>query len=323
MTAGAPSTMAPTVSCIVPTLGRSPWLHEGLVALRRDVAAATDRPARVVLVCQAWTPPAEIRALVDVLLCLEEPCGFAVANNLALPHCRGPYVALVNDDAVVDDGWCQALLDLLEAHPRAAAAQGVQRLLDDETILDGWGIAWNRHWQAIQLGHGQPVTSTPDAPQQIFGVSATAALYRRQALDELAPDGQIFESKLFAYYEDVHLAGRLRAAGYEAWMTPQAGARHGASTSGGQMQHRGRHWIYGNRQLVLMDLLGRGFWRQWPAITWRDAADAYGCLTRRQWAGLGGIVAGHGRAFRRIPNFLRWGSPRLPLDRLESFRVDT
>lgn len=322
MTSTTMSAMTTPVSCIVPTLGRSPWLHESLVALRRDVASSTGRPAHVVLVCQAWTPPPEICALADVLLNLDTPCGFAVANNLALAHCHGPYVALVNDDAIVDDGWCQALLDLLETHPRAAAAQGVQRLLDDETTLDGWGIGWNHYWQAVQLGHGQPLGSTPETPCQVFGVSATAALFRRQALDDIAPDGQIFETKLFAYYEDVHLAGRLRAAGYEAWMTPAAAARHGASTSGHQMQHQGRHWIYGNRQLVLMDLLGRGFWRQWPVITWRDLADGYRCITRRQWAGLAGIAAGHGRALRRIPSFLRWGPPRLPLDELESFRVD-
>lgn len=316
------------LSFIVPTLGRSPWLRDCLLRLREDAAeggASTEgrsrRRAHIVLVCQGMTPSAEVRELADVVLCLARPCGFATANNLALAHCRGPWVALVNDDVLLDAGWCDAVLRCLRERPAAAAVQGVQRRMDAEQTLDGWGIGWNRYWQAVQLGHGEPVERAPTAARQIFGASATAAVYRRAALQEVAlADGGMFDARLFAYYEDVHLAIRLRAAGFEAWMTPDATARHGGSTSGHQLAYGGLQWIYGNRQLVLLDLLGRRYWRHWPMITGRDVVDGLGYLKKRSWRGFAAVLVGHWRALRRLPGFVRWGAPRI--EELEAFRVD-
>lgn len=307
------------LSVIVPTLGRSPWLGECLRALRQDLGDT----GRIIVVCQATELPAEHAGLVDVVLACNEPRGFAAANNLALGHCRGPWVATVNDDVVVDRGWSGALLRCLEARPRAAAVQGIQRRLQDPSTLDGWGVGWNRHWQAVQLGHGRPLSAAPTAARQVFGVSATAAVYRRSALDDVVPRrGEIFDPRLFAYYEDVHLAVRLRAAGHQAWMIPEATARHAGSTSGRQMAHGGLQWIYGNRLLVLMDMLGRRFLSQWARIVGRDVVDAWRHLQRKQWAAVWGIVVGHGRAFLRIPSFGRWGAPRIGADELAKFSND-
>ncbi len=50
--------------------------------------------------------------------------------------------------------------------------------------------------------------------EEIFGVSATAAVYRREALRAVASGGEVFDPRLGSYYEDVDLAGRLRAAGF-------------------------------------------------------------------------------------------------------------
>lgn len=300
--------MSAELSIIVPTLGQSPWLMECLIALRQDAGPE----AQIILVCQGNPPPPGADRWVDVVLRPESPLGFAAANNLAMPHCHGRWVALVNDDVLIDDGWCQALLETLESRPQAAAVQGVQRQMSDVSRLDGWGIAWNRHWQAVQLGHGEPITGAPTAVQQVFGVSATAAIYRRSALRAvIRREDEIFDPRLFAYYEDVLLAGQLRAAGFEAWLVPTAGARHAGSTSGRQLRRAGLPWIYGNRHLVLMDLLGRRYFSQWPRIVLRDLADAYRCLRSGAWSSLAGIGAGLGRALRHGRHFVRFGAPRL------------
>ena len=308
-----------SLSIVVPTLGHSLLLMECLIALRQDASLGT----QIILVCQGEPPPPKVERWVDLVLWLESPLGFAAANNLALRYCRGRWVALVNDDVLIDDGWCQALLAALAARPNAAAVQGVQRQMSDVTRLDGWGIGWNRHWQAVQLGHGEDVSQAPTAAQEIFGVSATAAIYRHSALRHVASSyGEVFDHRLFAYYEDVLLAGRLRAAGLEAWVVPEATARHAASTSGRRLPGAGLPWIYGNRHLALMDLLGRRYVSQWPRILGRDLADAYRYGKEGAWSSVAAIVKGWGRVLRHGLRFCRPGAPRASRQQLSGFRVD-
>ena len=61
-------------------------------------------------------------------------------------------------------------------------------------------------------------------------MSATAAIYRRSALADLGDAGRPFDARLFAYYEDVDLACRLRAAGHRALRVPAARAPRGETT---------------------------------------------------------------------------------------------
>jgi N-acetylglucosaminyl-diphospho-decaprenol L-rhamnosyltransferase len=396
--------MAPEVSAVVPTVGRSPWLAACLEALRRQGGAGS---LEIVVVDQAPRPLVLAPGLADRVLRPERNLGFAGGTNLGIAAAGGELVATVNDDAVVDRGWLAALAAALRADPDAAAAQGVNLLAaaasgggqpstapaspaaptggggqpsiappspvalvapagGGETI-DGCGLGWNRWWQAVQLGRGEPAPDPADmepggaapgdsspegsapgasppaysAPgasppaHEVFGVSATAALFRRAALQRVARrGGEIFDPRLVSYYEDVELAGRLRAAGYRALLVPAARARHAGSASGRAASRERWRLIYGNRYLAAAGLLGSGFWPRLPLMALRDLLDllrlfdlpgghdrgagggggprddagggGYGSLDRER---LAGMLAGWGRAARHLPAFVRRGPP--------------
>lgn len=432
----------PAISAVVPTLGRSPWLLACLQALRRQEGVP---PVEILVVDQAPQALALPAGLADRVLRPPRNLGFAGGTNLGLAAARGAFVATVNDDAVVAPDWLARLAAALRSDPGAAAAQGVNLVLDhpaatlagagagarakagagtdagadadagagagsntgagddsqsghgfdqaepaaggaalagvtrgpgDRTsrnaaeTLDGCGLGWNRWWQAIQLGHGQPAASFPlaarggaplgrhglagrqeqhsdpappfaappslpslqspastariAAPQapsafEVFGVSATAALYRREALEGVARDGQVFEPRLISYYEDAELAARLRAAGWRALVVPLARARHAGSASGQAAASRDR-WrlIYGNRYLAAARLLGRAFWLHLPAMALRDLLDLRGLVRAVPGGGadrrrrLGGMAEGWWRALRLLPAFAHLGPPVPP-----------
>jgi GT2 family glycosyltransferase len=392
---------APEITAVVPTVGRSPWLAACLWALRRQADAAS---LEILVVDQAPQPLALPPGLADRVLRPERNLGFAGGTNLGLAAARGELLATVNDDAVVGPGWLAALTAALRGDPGAAAAQGINVLLagpagmetgvgdgsgggDDDVRpgdrpgqneperIDGCGLGWNRWWQAIQIGHGEPLpppggnlapvspaasglapgppadsSSAPlppvsfdlapstraaagaVAPVEIFGVSATAALFRRSALEQVALGGQVFDPRLVSYYEDSELAGRLRAAGFSALLVPAARARHAGSASG-RTAAAGRErlrLIYGNRYLAAARLLGRSLWPRLPLMLLRDLLDAAGpaalldVLLRRErrllpgdrGSGpgarrdrLSGMAAGWGRALRHLPAFAHTGAP--------------
>jgi O-antigen biosynthesis protein len=282
---------APALSAVVPTLGRSPLLIPCLQALRRE-------GAEIVVIDQGETPADLGAGLADRVLRPERNLGFAAATNLGIAAASGGWIATVNDDAIVEPGWAAALIAALAADPRAAAAQGVNLLLEAPELADGCGIAWNRWWQAVQIGHGKAAPAPDAQAREVFGVSATAAVYRREALAAVASSAGVFDQRLVSYYEDVDLACRLRAAGYRALLVPAARARHAGSLTGRTLSRERWRLIYGNRWRVARRHLGGGFWPRLPLLAARDGVDLAQALLRGDGELAAGIVAGWRRALR-------------------------
>jgi GT2 family glycosyltransferase len=309
--------VSPDISAVVPTLGRSPLLVPCLEALRREGGADLE----IVVVDQGLDPAPLSPGLADRLVRPGGNLGFAGGTNAGIAAAQGELLALVNDDVVVEPGWLAALVDALAADPGAAAAQGVNLLLDDTRLADGCGITWNRWWQAVQVGHGLPAPSADGGPREVFGVSATAALFRRSALEGIAlPAGDVFDPQLGSYYEDVDLAVRLRAGGWRALLVPAARARHAGSATGKTLGSRRWRLIHGNRHLVAARLLGRSYWACLPRLVLRDLVDLGRAALTGEGALAAGIAGGWGRAARLLPGFARRGAPAVPLRDVERFR---
>lgn len=146
--------------------------------------------------------------------------GFAGGNNEVYRHATGAYVALINNDVVLDREWLASVASALDADPKLAAVQTILR--HDETTIDGAGIDIS-DGTFRQIGSGATIGAL--LPHS-WGVSATAALYRREALGDT-----IFDAGLFAYYEDVELCARLHGAGWRTAVLPVIKATHRGSQS--------------------------------------------------------------------------------------------
>ena len=138
---------APSIAAVVPTLGTSPYLRRCLEALGGPAVGVR----RYVVLQGEINAAADWAPFAERVIGAPARLGFSAATNLGLSAAlvtpdagTTEWVATVNDDAVVEPGWANALRATLERDPRAASAQGVNlRLLDPERV-DGWGLAWNR-----------------------------------------------------------------------------------------------------------------------------------------------------------------------------------
>lgn len=302
------------LSAVVPTLGKSPWLERCLVSLRRSGG----RDLELILVDQSQSGiGAAHAAWVDNCVRVAKSRGFAAATNAGLRSATEELVAVVNDDAWVDESWCGALVSALSSHPRVGAVQGVNFCAARESMAqtpaqrcDGAGLGWNRWWQAVQLGRGSRWAG-PSAEVDVFGVSATAAIYRRSALAEVARGGAVFDERLVSYYEDVDLACRLKAAGWQSLLVPKAVAWHVGSATGRQLGQEMTRLLYGNRILVLARYLGRAFLSSLPRILIRDGLDLMRRVGRFEWSAAVGIGGGWLRAARLLSQFGHLGEPML------------
>ncbi len=337
MTESSSEAARPSLSYVVPTIGVSEHLAKCLASIHRD-SERLDSPSELVIVWQAPVAedtkgPAALRDLCRRLAAarpgaidgplriveLPRPAGFARAVNDGIAISSGKWLALVNDDVVLKAGWSRRLLEEATAASRVAAAQGTNVMArgGGEARVDGAGLAWNRHWQAVQLGRGE-VAESVEAVRGVYGVSATAAIYRRDALADVNLAGNVlrpFEERLDSYYEDVELADRLQGAGYRALLVPAARAQHAGALSSRipRAARRRTRRVYANRLLVVARRLGRGFWSRLPILLGRDAVDA---LRRPKTAPLPGdleppgivdLVCAWSRAARLLPWFVHFG----------------
>jgi len=184
--------------------------------------------------------------------------GFAGGNNEAWKLTTAPYIALVNNDVVLDPDWLATV--------REAMTDGVAAI---QTMFRGENAA------GIDISDGTIRQSLKPA----WGVSATAALYRREAVGE-----RPFDPRFFAYYEDVELCARLHEGGWRTVVLPVVKASHRGSASASILGKDAQRLRTRNRYFVAR--LHRGVGRI-GALLWEDAK-----LLVRGRSSLRGIVQG-------------------------------
>jgi GT2 family glycosyltransferase len=128
---------------------------------------------------------------------------------------------------------------------------------------------------------------------QPWGVSATATLYRVEALRECAVGGSMLHPVLFAYYEDVELCVRLLAKGWELYLDPRPLASHRGSSSGDKLGAT-KLWLQ-TRNRYIVNRLHPGAGRR-VALYCEDVRSVAKRLGRFDlsgaWRVLSGVVAG-------------------------------
>lgn len=203
----------------------------------------------------------------------ERNLGFAGGANAALRLSSAPYVALVNNDVALQPDWLAHVRGALDRDPQLAAVQTIITRPDGR--IDGAGIDIS-DGTFRQIGHGAAI----GAPLAVaWGVSATATLYRREAIGE-----RFFDERFFAYYEDVELCARLRGAGWRIAVLPVVGAVHRGSATARILGRNALRLRARNRYLVAR--MHRGVGRL-GALLWEDLK-----LLARRRTSIRGIVQG-------------------------------
>jgi GT2 family glycosyltransferase len=167
------------------------------------------------------------------LIRLDENAGFAKANNIGAAAVRAgrqcDALALLNPDAFAEPGWLEALVNAAERHAGSASFASRMLLASTPDYLDGAGDAYHVSGRAWRQGHGAPDKTWPAGDTEVFAPCAAAALYRREAFEEVGG----FDEQYFCYFEDVDLGFRLRLRGYGSLYVHSAVVRHVSSALAG------------------------------------------------------------------------------------------
>ena len=172
--------------------------------------------------------------------------GFTEGNNIGYAWALDQnvdYLALLNQDTIVDKQWLNFLVSDGERHD-VAAVQAKLMLHPETNLLNSYG-------NAIQfLGFGycnnyRQLDKPGTEPFEVPYPSGAACLLKMSALRKTG----LFYSRLFMYHEDVDLGWKLRLAGYKILLEPKAVVYHKYSFSKAEYKF---YYLERNRYFVTL-----------------------------------------------------------------------
>jgi GT2 family glycosyltransferase len=227
--------------------------------------------------------------------------GFATAATAGLRAAKGALVTLLNDDAVPDPGWLDALEDAARRHPDAASFASLVLQERDPSLIDSAGHGLTRWGEPFDIGHGARVGPPFTVERPVLGPSASAAAYRRELL---RPCGG-FDAGYGAYLEDVDLSLRAALSGHPCVLVPAARVVHRGSASYDRRGAGGaERLLYRNRIRLLARAMPRHLLAQGlPIMVFHLAVEAMAATARGENAGA--VARGLRDGLRELPLTVR------------------
>jgi N-acetylglucosaminyl-diphospho-decaprenol L-rhamnosyltransferase len=172
------------------------------------------------------------------LIALERRAGKAENDTTLLREARGRYCLLLNEDAELTDGAVRALVDALEADPRAAVAAAQLLAPGGEPQPCAWRLpgVGTALAGALFLHRLLTVQSRGERTRSVGWAQSSAMLVRREAAEQvgwLDPD-------FFVYSDETDFCRRLGDAGRRILYVPAARAVHHEQLSSDELAARRR-----------------------------------------------------------------------------------
>ena len=227
--------------------------------------------------------------------------GFAGGNNLGFKYAHGEYVLLLNNDAVAEPDWAEALIQMAGSSPDIGMCTSRILCHDNRTIIDNVGHLIFLDGLNRSRGHLTPDTRQFNQVEETLFASGCAGLYRREPV--IAFGG--FDEDFFAYGDDADLGLKFRLAGYRCFYVPHAVVYHRQSASTSRHSRQKLFWIERNRVWVMIKYFPpsliiaspwhtvRRLWASWRA-------------TRRKTGLVGQLAANHSLVSIAITIVLAW-----------------
>ena len=233
--------MDPVLSIVIPSFNRADLLRLCLSSLKLHAPANTE-----ILVVDDGSADARISETALLFpgvraIRLARQTGFCTAANVGIASATAPILELLNDDTEVTAGWAEAALACFR-DPTVVAVAPLVLQLDEKglaagvaPLIDSAGDEYDCGGFAQKRWHDRSVAELrPGVAEPVWGASASAAFYRRDAV--LAAGG--FPDDFGAYFEDVDLAHRLNRRGGVTLCQPNAVVWHRVSSSYGRRPSR-------------------------------------------------------------------------------------
>jgi GT2 family glycosyltransferase len=217
-----------------------------------------------------------------------ENIGFAAAQNQAIALSSGDWVLTLNPDVLLLPDFIQGLVDAGRMDPKIGTVCGKLLTMTAafdipaKPVVDSTGIYFNPMLRHLDRGSQEVDNGHYLHYEYVFGATAAAALYRREMIDDIAIDGEFFDSDFFVYREDADVAWRAQLMGWRCLYAPYARGYHVRSVLPGKRRalppEINMHSVKNRFLLRIKNISGDLYRRNWVSISARDFLVVASCL---------------------------------------------
>lgn len=172
---------------------------------------------------------------------LEKNTGFAIGNNIGANYCQGKFIALINNDTVLDKEW---LIELIKQAIKAPDAIYGSKMLwyrkRDYVVYGGgrlfaWGDCCHLQCYAKNVHEREPSLT--------MYADGCGVLLSKEIFQKIGG----FEESYFCYCEDYELSWKAWLLGYKVYFVPTAEFYHKVSSTLGGRSHAYIYLLWRNQ----------------------------------------------------------------------------
>jgi GT2 family glycosyltransferase len=216
--------------------------------------------------------------------------GFAAAQNQAIDLANGEWVLTLNPDVLLQSNFIQALVEAGHVDPKAGTICGkllsIRASFDlpEKQLVDSTGIFFTPMLRHLDRGSQEIDNGHYLNHEYVFGATAAAALYRRSMIEDIAINGEFFDSDFFVYREDADVAWRAQLMGWRCIYTPNARGYHVRAVLPGNRSALpsaiNMHSVKNRFLMRIKNMTWDLYKRNWFSITLRDTVVVAACVVR-------------------------------------------
>ena len=155
--------------------------------------------------------------------------GVAAGLNIGIRESKGKYIALFNNDIVVDRHWMSKMYRILEENNDVGFCASKMLFYIQPDIINAAGDNFTNYGESINIGFKEKDCSQYNISRYVFSACAGAAIYRRAMLEEIG----LFDEDFITIYEDIDLGFRAQWRGWKCFYVSEAAVyHHGSATIG-------------------------------------------------------------------------------------------
>lgn len=156
----------------------------------------------------------------------KENLGFAEGNNVGYKHATGDYILFLNNDTKVTKNFILELVKVLKGDKKIGGAQSKILLMDDPTKLDSVGAFLTNTGFLYHYGIAKKDSPKYNEQIDIYSAKGACMIFKREVLEKIKVDGEILDSRYFAYFEETDMCHRIWLSGYRIVFAPKSVIYH-------------------------------------------------------------------------------------------------
>lgn len=166
------------------------------------------------------------------LIRLNKNTGFAAGNNIGVRYCQGEFIALINNDTVLEENWLSELVKQAVSEPNAIYGSKMLRYSKHDYIVYGGGklFAWG---EPCHLNTYAKDTGNDNGILPSMYADGCGALIPKGVFEKISG----FDESYFCYCEDIELSWKAWLMGYRVYFVPTARFYHKVSATLGGRSH--------------------------------------------------------------------------------------